>query len=64
MRGTLSGHYGQACPDIRLLYGGSVRAGTVKELLAQPDINGVLVGGASLDKNEFLQICNAAAVAN
>lgn len=64
MRRTLSDYYGLECPDIRLVYGGSVRASAVKELLAQPDINGVLVGGASLDKNEFLQICNAAAVAN
>ena len=64
MRRTLSDYYGLECPQIRLLYGGSVRASTVKELLAQPDINGVLVGGASLDKHEFVQICNAAAIAD
>ena len=64
MRRTLSDYYGLECPQIRLLYGGSVRASTVKELLAQPDINGVLVGGASLVKHEFVQICNAAAIAD
>jgi triosephosphate isomerase len=63
IRRTLKDFYGPQCPDTRLLYGGSVRANGVKELLEQPDINGVLVGGASLNTNEFLEICNTAAVA-
>jgi triosephosphate isomerase len=40
----------------RILYGGSVKASTIDELMAQPDIDGVLVGGASLDPNEFARI--------
>ena len=63
IRRMLKDFYGAQCPDTRLLYGGSVRANGVKELLEQPDIDGVLVGGASLNTNEFLEICNTAAVA-
>ena len=48
-------------PDrIRLLYGGSMNAGNAAELLAQPDIDGGLVGGASLQAPDFLQIIAAA----
>lgn len=42
--------------DVPLLYGGSVKPANVAELLAQPDIDGVLVGGASLDPQSFSQI--------
>jgi len=42
------------------LYGGSVKAANAKELFAMPDIDGGLVGGASLDAKEFLAICQAA----
>ncbi len=42
---------------IRILYGGSVKAANAKELFAQPDIDGGLVGGASLDASEFAAIC-------
>lgn len=41
---------------IRLQYGGSVKAGTIAEIMRQPDIDGVLVGGASLDPAEFARI--------
>ena len=41
---------------VRIQYGGSVKAGTIKELMAQPDIDGALVGGASLDPEEFSRI--------
>ena len=44
----------------RILYGGSVTGGNAKELGSQPDIDGFLVGGASL-KPEFIDICNARA---
>jgi triosephosphate isomerase len=40
----------------RILYGGSVKASTIDELMAQPDIDGVLVGGASLEPEEFARI--------
>lgn len=43
-----------------LLYGGSVRAESAAELFAQPDIDGALVGGASLEVEEFAEICNKA----
>ena len=42
---------------VRVLYGGSVKAGNAAELLAEPDIDGALVGGASLDPTDFAKIC-------
>ncbi len=48
--------------DLRLLYGGSVKAANAAELFSMPDIDGGLIGGASLDANEFLAICRAATV--
>ncbi|EPC00096.1 hypothetical protein L861_07980 [Litchfieldella anticariensis FP35 = DSM 16096] len=44
----------------RLLYGGSMKAANAAELLAQPDIDGGLVGGASLQIDDFLAICQSA----
>jgi triosephosphate isomerase len=41
---------------VRIQYGGSVKAGTTEELMAQPDVDGALVGGASLDPDEFSRI--------
>lgn len=46
---------------VRILYGGSVNAGNAAELFANPDVDGGLVGGASLKANEFVAICRAAA---
>ena len=43
--------------DARILYGGSVKADTIASIMAQPDIDGALVGGASLDAGEFARIC-------
>jgi triosephosphate isomerase len=40
----------------RLQYGGSVKAANIAEIMAQPDIDGALVGGASLDPSEFARI--------
>ena len=45
---------------IRLLYGGSMNAGNAAELLAQPDIDGALIGGAALKADDFLRIIAAA----
>lgn len=45
---------------VKILYGGSVKAQNAAELFACADIDGALVGGASLDANEFLAICRAA----
>jgi triosephosphate isomerase len=46
-----------AAESIRLQYGGSVKASNIGEIMSQPDIDGVLVGGASLDAAEFARIC-------
>jgi triosephosphate isomerase len=46
---------------VRIQYGGSVKAGTTEELMAQPDVDGALVGGASLDPEEFARIVQIAA---
>jgi triosephosphate isomerase len=42
---------------VRILYGGSVKAANVAEIMAEPDVDGALVGGASLDAEEFVRIC-------
>ncbi|MBI5510537.1 MAG: triose-phosphate isomerase [Deltaproteobacteria bacterium] len=52
----------EAAATIPLLYGGSVKADNAKELLAQTDIDGALVGGASLDAESFAGIVKAASV--
>jgi triosephosphate isomerase (TIM) len=46
---------------VRILYGGSVKAANTAGIMAGPDIDGALVGGASLDADEFAQICRNAA---
>ena len=46
---------------VRILYGGSVKPENAKALFAMKNIDGALVGGASLDANAFLAICDAAA---
>lgn len=46
----------EAADAVRIQYGGSVKAGTIKELMSQPDVDGALVGGASLDPEEFARI--------
>jgi triosephosphate isomerase len=43
------------------LYGGSVKPDNIRDLMAQPDIDGALVGGASLDPGDFAAIVSAAA---
>ena len=45
-----------AAANVRIQYGGSVKAGTIAELMAGPDVDGALVGGASLDPDEFARI--------
>jgi len=47
--------------DMRILYGGSVKADNAEELMGQPDVDGSLVGGASLKAADFVQIIEAAA---
>ena len=49
-------HGEAAAADVRVLYGGSVKASNVASIMAQPDVDGALVGGASLDADEFVAI--------
>ena len=51
----------QLADGIRILYGGSVKAANTAGILAAPDVDGALVGGASLDGEEFAKICRIAA---
>lgn len=58
IRAQLNDIFGSANADrLRILYGGSVNKVNTKELLSQPDVDGLLVGGASLDPGHFLVIC-------
>jgi triosephosphate isomerase len=50
-------HGGDAAVNMRILYGGSVKADNIAAMMAQPAIDGALVGGASLDAGEFVRIC-------
>jgi triosephosphate isomerase len=56
IRGILKNLYGSAADDIRLLYGGSVTKENIGDLIAMEDIDGALVGGASLKADGFLGI--------
>jgi triosephosphate isomerase len=60
LRFVLAGKYGQNVADqISILYGGSVKAGNAAELFACADVDGGLVGGASLVAQDFIQIIKA-----
>ncbi len=61
LRGRLETAFGAAARDIRILYGGSVKPTNAAELFAQPDVDGGLIGGASLDARSFSDIIRAAA---
>jgi triosephosphate isomerase len=50
-------HGGEVGSGVRILYGGSVKSDNIAPIMAQPDIDGALVGGASLDAGEFAKIC-------
>jgi len=62
IRPAFASLYGEAAAQaVRVLYGGSVKAGNAAEFFTQPDIDGALVGGASLKASEFTAIVQAAA---
>jgi len=62
LRDALSASYGEAvAAGVRVLYGGSVKPNNVGEIVEQPDVDGALVGGASLDAEGFAQLCAIAA---
>ena len=61
IRARLERHCAGAGDAIRILYGGSVKASNASSLFAMPDIDGGLIGGASLVADEFVAICGSAA---
>jgi len=62
VRDRLRERFGDGTAEaVRVLYGGSVKSGNVAELLAGPDVDGALVGGASLDPDEFAALATSVA---
>jgi triosephosphate isomerase len=61
VRALVAGRSREAAARMRVLYGGSVKPDNAAEILAQPDVDGALVGGASLDPDDFARIIAAAA---
>jgi triosephosphate isomerase len=60
LRNVMSGKYGEEiAADLSILYGGSVKGANASEIFGQPDVDGGLVGGASLSAEEFSQIISA-----
>lgn len=60
MRERVAKHDKETAESLRILYGGSVNGHNAASLFSQPDIDGGLIGGASLDAHEFIRICQAA----
>jgi len=60
IRDRIAGRFGDLANDIRILYGGSVKPDNARELLGQSDVDGALVGGASLQAESFAAIVRAA----
>jgi triosephosphate isomerase len=56
IRTTIRGLFGGVADAVRILYGGSVKVGNTAELMTQPEIDGALVGGASLEPDDFARI--------
>ena len=60
VRAQLKAKNAAAADSVQILYGGSMKPDNAKELMAQPDIDGGLIGGASLKATDFLAIIHAA----
>ncbi|MBQ1475817.1 MAG: triose-phosphate isomerase, partial [Firmicutes bacterium] len=60
IRNVVRVYHGNAADDVKILYGGSVKPENAKEILDMEDIDGALVGGASLDPDDFLKIIKQA----
>lgn len=60
IRGLLASEDASVADKVIIQYGGSVKPGNAKELFGQPDIDGGLIGGASLSADDFIAICQAA----
>lgn len=59
IRDIINKNYGEISKEIRILYGGSVKPSNAREILSEENIDGVLVGGASLDVEGFIEIIKA-----
>jgi len=57
LRGRIAAHDVAVANGLVILYGGSVKPDNIRELISQPDVDGALVGGASLKADEFAHIC-------
>ncbi|MGH3260957.1 MAG: triose-phosphate isomerase, partial [Trebonia sp.] len=63
IRSEVTAALGEAAGEgVRVQYGGSVRSSNIAELMAEPDIDGALVGGASLDPDELARIASGSSV--
>lgn len=60
IRSDVASQDAKIAAELRILYGGSVKAANAREIFAMPDVDGGLIGGASLKADEFLKICAAA----
>lgn len=60
MRERIASHDKHIAENIRILYGGSVKGNNARPLFSMPDVDGGLIGGASLSADEFVTICQAA----
>ena len=61
IRALIAAADGKIAEQLRILYGGSVKSSNAQQIFSMKDIDGGLIGGASLDAAEFLSICSAAA---
>lgn len=57
IRESIRSNHGGAADKVRVLYGGSMKSDNVAAIMAQPDVDGGLVGGASLDPDEYVAVC-------
>lgn len=62
IRRVIASHDKAVAAGLRILYGGSVKAGNAQQIFSMPDVDGGLIGGASLKADEFLKICAAAQI--
>jgi triosephosphate isomerase len=60
IRGFLASTYGAEAQNVKILYGGSVKASNAKDIFSIANVNGALVGGASLKSSDFIEIITAA----
>ena len=58
IREVIANLYGELASDVRIQYGGSVKPSNVTEIMSQSDIDGALVGGASLQANDYVELVN------